>query len=209
MKIYSKEINGATVIKKKNQIVVKRTKTIKDKDGNEKVVNTQIYNPTEDMILADGWVEYIAPPIEPNRRKSPMQVMQEIVFEQYNSRTDITNEEALDRMIIIYDWKHYIGKPLKVGQCVVEGDNVYRVRQDITEVLDIYPPSLVTASLYEVIVLTATGTKDDPIHYTPPMEIYKDKYYIQNDVLYLCTRDSGAALSHNLQDLINIYVSKV
>ena len=208
MKIYSKEIDRATIIKKKNQIVVKKTKTIKDRDGNEKVVNTRIYNPTEDMILADGWVEYIAPPIEPDRRKSPMQVMQEIVFEQYNSRTDITNEEALNRMVIIYDWLHYVGKPLKVGQCVVEGNNVYRVRQDINEVLEVYPPSIVPA-LYEVIEMVHTGDLNDPIPYVAPMEIFKGKYYSEGGVVYNCIRDSGTALTHFLNDLVGIYVEFV
>jgi hypothetical protein len=53
------------------------------------------------------------------------------------------------------------------------------------------------------------GTKDAPIPFTTSMEIFKDKYYTQDGVLYLCIRDSGIALSHNLQDLINIYVSRV
>lgn len=57
MKKYTK--NGE--IKTRNQIVIKSTKTIKDKDGNDKVVSTNTYNPTEDMIFADGWVEYIIP----------------------------------------------------------------------------------------------------------------------------------------------------
>ena len=201
MKQYIK--NG--IIKSRNQIVLRVNKTIKDKNGNDKEVVAQIFNPIEDMILADGWVEYIAPPIEPDRRKSPMQVMQEIVFEQYNSRTDITNKEALDRMVIIYDWLHYIGKPLKIGQCVVEGDNVYRVRQDINEVLEVYPPSIVPA-LYEVIEMVHTGDLNDPIPYVAPMEIFKGKYYSEGDVVYNCIRDSGTALSHSLKDLVNLYV---
>lgn len=199
MKKYTKVINGISVIKTRKQIVIK-------KGG----MNT--FNPTEEMILADGWIEYIpkVESIKPSEHvKNSYDIMQEIIFEQYNSRTDISDKEALDRSVVIYDWEHYIGKSLKTGQVVVHEGNVYRVRQDVTEVLDVYPPSLVTASLYEVIVLTATGEKDDPIPYTPPMEIYKDKYYTQNDVLYLCTRDSGTALSHNLQDLINIYVNKI
>lgn len=52
-------------IKTRNQIVIKGQRTIKDKDGNEKVMNTNTYNPTEDMLLADGWVEYITPVYEP------------------------------------------------------------------------------------------------------------------------------------------------
>lgn len=46
-------------IKTRNQILIRGTKTIKDKDGNERVVNTQIINPTEQMIFDDGWVEYV------------------------------------------------------------------------------------------------------------------------------------------------------
>lgn len=199
MKQYVKVINGLSVIRTRKQIVIQ-------KDG----MNT--YNPTEEMILADGWVEYVpkVEPIVPNEpAKGPYDIMQEIIFDQYNARTDISDKEALDRAIVIYDWEHYIGNSLKTGQVVVYEENIYRVRQDINEVLDVYPPGVTTASLYEVIVLTATGDKDDPIPYTPPMEIFEGRYYSQDGALFLCTRDSGTALSHNLQDLINIYVSIV
>ena len=53
------------IIKTRNQIVIKGQRTIKDKDGNEKVVGTNTYNPTEEMILADGWEEYVTPTYEP------------------------------------------------------------------------------------------------------------------------------------------------
>lgn len=177
------------VIKTRNQIVIR-------KDG----INT--YNPTEEMIFADGWEEYVPPIVEP--KKSRTQVLNEIVLEQYNARTDISDAEALDRAIVIYDWTTYIGKTLNAGQCVVHEDKVYRVRQT-HGVLEVYPPSLDTAALYEVIVLTATGAVDDPITYTPPMEIFEGKYYVQDGIKYLCTRNSGTALSHNLSDLVGIY----
>ena len=48
-------------IKFRNQIVLHGTRTIKGKDGKEKEVRTQIINPKEEMILADGWVEYVTP----------------------------------------------------------------------------------------------------------------------------------------------------
>ena len=49
------------IIKPRNQIVLHGTRTIKDKDGNEKEVKTQIINPREEMLLADGWVVYEEP----------------------------------------------------------------------------------------------------------------------------------------------------
>jgi hypothetical protein len=66
-----------------------------------------------------------------------------------------------------------------------------------------------TAALYEVVDYKHEGTESDPIPYTPPMEIFADKYYIQYDVLYKCTRDSQTALSHNLADLVGMYVEIV
>jgi hypothetical protein len=73
-------------------------------------------------------------------------------------------------------------------------------------VLEVYPPSLSTAALYEVINYQHEGTIDDPIPYVPPMEIFNGKYYIQNDIKYLCNRDSGTALSHDLSALVGLYV---
>ncbi|MBQ9954663.1 MAG: DUF4376 domain-containing protein [Eggerthellaceae bacterium] len=52
MKIYSKIIDGKIIIKRADEIVVK---------GN----GSQTFNPTESMILADGWTEYVAPVYEP------------------------------------------------------------------------------------------------------------------------------------------------
>lgn len=57
-------------IKPRNQIVIKGKHTIKDKDGNERVVNTNIYNPKHEDLIADGWEEYIAPtPPEPTEEQ--------------------------------------------------------------------------------------------------------------------------------------------
>ena len=66
-----------------------------------------------------------------------------------------------------------------------------------------------TASLYKVVDKEHAGTIGDPIPYFPPMEIFKDKYYIQNADVYKCTRDSGTPLSHNLKDLVGLYVEVV
>lgn len=72
-----------------------------------------------------------------------------------------------------------------------------------------WEPGLNTASLYKVVDKEHAGTIGDPIPYFPPMEIFKDKYYIQNADVYKCTRDSGTPLSHNLEDLVGQYVERV
>lgn len=101
----------------------------------------------------------------------------------------------------------------KIGIDVVKGHR-YQYGEDLWEVLqghktqENWKPSLETASLWKRVDEEHAGTKDDPIPYAPPMEIFKDKYYTQSKVLYKCIRDSGQPLSHNLPDLVGNYVEK-
>lgn len=193
------------IIKTRNNIVLRVTKEI---DGKE--VKLQVINPSEEAILADGWVEYLVEytPPQGEPKKSRMQIVEELVVKQYNERTDISNEEALDYMAIIYPWDYYLDKELTEGMIVTYEDKPWRVRQTHTA-MEIYPPSLDTASLYEAIDKEHSGEADDPIPYTPPMEIFKGKYYIEEEVVYMCTRNSEVALSHKLGDLVGLYVEEV
>lgn len=101
----------------------------------------------------------------------------------------------------------------KIGIDVVKGHR-YQYGGDLWEVLqghktqENWKPSLETSSLWKRVDEEHKGTKDDPIPYEPPMEIFKDKYYTQSKVLYKCIRDSGQPLSHNLSDLVGNYVEK-
>ena len=197
MKQYTKTINGRVEIKPASRIVVKRN-------------GMQIINPSEELILADGWEVYEPPTIEPvPYQPTERDLLEELLKNEFNARTTTSNEDALHYMLIVYPFEHYIGKSLKAGQLVTYLERIYRVRQDIPVVLEGQFPSVDTAALYEVIEKEHEGTMDDPIPYLPPMEIFAGKYYSQNDVLYLCTRDSGTAMSHDLYDLKGIYVELV
>lgn len=194
------------VIKSRNNIVLRVTKEV-----NGKEVKLQVINPREEAILADGWEVYTPPTIEPSttpRKKSRFEIIEELVTKQYNTRTDISNEEALDYMAIIYPWDYYLDKVLTEGMMVTYEDKPWRVRQTHTP-LEIYPPSLDTASLYEKIDKEHDGTLEDPIPYAPPMEIFEGKYYEQSGVVYRCTRNSEVALAHDLGALVGLYVEEV
>lgn len=70
MKIYEKEIDGKLVRKQRNEIVLSVTRTIIDKKtGEENEVNSNVYNPTHEMLLENGWVEYV--PVN-NAKEVPM-----------------------------------------------------------------------------------------------------------------------------------------
>ena len=180
------------------------------RDGSRIVIRKdgfQIISPSEEMILADGWEQYTPPAVEPAEPEPTVdEQVRELILEQYNKRTDITDEDALKRPLLVYAWESYIGKSLTNGQIVSYNDTLYRVRQDISAVLADQYPSLDTAALFEAIEVEASGTADDPIAYVPPMEIFSGKYYTQGGEKYLCTRDSGTALSHDLSALVGLYV---
>ena len=188
----------------KDGVIRDRSRIVIRKEG------FQIISPSEEMILADGWEQYTPPAVEPAEPEPTIdEQVRELILEQYNKRTDITDEDALKRPLLVYAWESYIGKSLTTGQIVSYNDTLYRVRQDISAVLADQYPSLDTAALFEAIEVEASGTADDPIAYVPPMEIFNGKYYTQGGVLYLCTRDSGTALSHDLSALVGLYVTTV
>ena len=70
-------------------------------------------------------------------------------------------------------------------------------------------PGIGTESLYTRIDETHAGTYEDPIPYGGNMVLEKGKYYSQDGVIYICTRDSGISLTHPLKDLVGHYVDIV
>lgn len=122
---------------------------------------------------------------------------------------ELSDKEALKRKRLYPEWASFIGKPLNTGFKVQYGDNLYKVRQSITTVLENQYPSENTAALYEEINETAEGTLDDPIPYNGNMELFEGLYYSQNGATYKCTRSTGTAVYHDLSALVGIYVEKI
>ena len=60
-----------------------------------------------------------------------------------------------------------------------------------------------TESIYTVIDEVHAGTQEDPIPYEKNMELFKGKYYTQNDEMYLCIRNSGIAMQYDLANLVS------
>lgn len=139
----------------------------------------------------------------------PFEEQAKIVLKaQTRQVTTFSNNEALKVRDLFDNWNDLIGQTLNAGQIVRTAEGLWRVRQE-HKAQKHYAPSIHTAALYERIVRDHEGTESDPIPYAPPMEIFNGKYYTQDDVLYLCTRDSGQALTHNLSELVGLYVSIV
>lgn len=132
--------------------------------------------------------------------------MLKMALKQARAITD--DQEALSVQCLYKEWNKQIGKQLNVGEYIQHEGKLYRVLQAHTA-QNTWAPGNGTESIFVVIDKEHTGTLEDPIPYEGNMELFNGKYYIQNEVVYLCTRDSGAPLYHDLSSLVGIYVEEV
>lgn len=198
-------------IKYANRIVV-------NKDG------FNIYNPTEEQILADGWVEYVAPTPEPptaeeeieaaaygTRQRLMTMMFEESITSKINTY-ELTDKEALSVKELYPKWKE--GIEVKVGEKYGLNEKLYQVVQAHTTQDNWRPDRL--SSLW-VEVSYHAGTKADPIPYNEDhnpqfqgMVLELGNIYTQDGILYECIRDSqGVKIVQDLAGLVDNYVKVV
>ena len=125
---------------------------------------------------------------------------------------NFTDEQALEVSSIYPTWEELCGKKFcadTAGYRFRHGDDLYKTKSAKYTFESHWIPGVGTESLFERIDVTHKGTADDPIPYDGNMELFNGKYYLQNNVLYVCIRDSGAAMYHALADLVGLYVETV
>lgn len=122
------------------------------------------------------------------------------------NRFGLTAKEALAVQSFYPEWM--TGIEAKNGERYQSENLLWECLKDHTT-QENWKPSVGTASLWKVVEPEHEGTESDPVPYNPPMELFKDKFYTQNGVKYKCTRDSGGPLTHDLSELVGIYVELV
>lgn len=121
----------------------------------------------------------------------------------------MSDEKALNCISVFPTWESYIGKSLKTGERVVYQNELWKVRQEITTVLENQSPSIETAALYERIDEEHAGTLEDPIPYANTMTVEEGKHYIEEGIIYKCIRGSGQPLYASCASLVGNYFEKV
>lgn len=99
------------------------------------------------------------------------------------------------------------GHAYAAGVYLVYGGELYRVLQAHTS-QESWLPGAGTESIYERIDEVHDGTKYDPIPYGGNMALENGKYYVQDGVVYVCTRDTGNAVYQPLAELAGLYVEE-
>ena len=87
--------------------------------------------------------------------------------------------------------------------------NLYKTINDNITFAIYWIPDDGTESMYARIDEVHVGTMADPIPYDGNMALENGKYYIEDDVLYLCNRDTVNPVYNALSELVGIYVDIV
>lgn len=118
---------------------------------------------------------------------------------------------ALTAVELFPKWKELVEKGAEVerGFRFQYDNKLYRTEQEKYTFTANYVPGVGTESLFSKVDETHKGTIEDPIPYETNMEIYEGLYYSQNGVTYLCIRNSGQPLYHDLSALVGNYVEVV
>ena len=127
-----------------------------------------------------------------------------------------SDEQALEVQSLYKEWESYPDgyefKANRDGKSVPDRVNhkdvLYKVIQDHTK-QSLYNPKDATSLFTPIKKDTETGTIDNPISWVTGMECEEGLYYIENDVVYLCTRSSGTGLYYSPSALIGTYFEVV
>lgn len=140
---------------------------------------------------------------ESSRPLTESEVLAMLIPQQINTLA-VDDNTAL-RMLDFYpEWAADMA--YTVGYKVRRYGKLWRVVQAHTSQTGWEPEN--AASLWEQINETHSGTVDDPIPYSGNMALTAGLYYMQDWVIYKCTRDTGNPVYHALSELVGLYVEK-
>ena len=123
----------------------------------------------------------------------------------HKASASLTDEDALEAVELFPVWAVGVLYD-KEGIRIRYGEKLYKTRMAHTSQADWTPD--ITPSLYAEVEKPGQGdTPDNPIHYDNNMELFKDKYYEQYGVVYVCIRDTGVPVYNDLSALVGIYVN--
>ena len=170
-----------------------------------KVVNGEKMEMTADEIAALQEEAKLLNAVRQNQPMTESEVSRMLIAQQINTLT-VDDNTAL-RMLEFYpEWAS--GMDYSTGYKVQHGGKLWRCLQAHTSQTG-WEPSTATASLWEEICESHAGTLNDPIPYDGNMALEAGKYYIQDYVIYLCTRSTGQPVYNALSELVGLYVETV
>lgn len=141
---------------------------------------------------------------ERTRHLTAEEVTAMLIRQQINTIT-VDDNTAL-RMIEFYpEWES--DTDYTAGYKVQYGGKLWRCLQAHASQTGWEPEN--APALWTEICESHAGTLTDPIPYSGNMALSAGLYYIQDYVIYLCTRDTGNPVYSPLVELVGIYVNNI
>jgi hypothetical protein len=169
-----------------------------------KYVNGKIVEMTAEEVSAMK-AEAVRWQMEENKRPLTAEEVTALLIRQSVNTLEVDDNTAL-RMLDYYPaWE--ADTAYTVGYKVQYDGRLWRCVQAHASQIG-WEPEFVPA-MWESINETHSGTEDDPIPYEGNMALTKGLHYVQDYVVYRCTRDTGVPIYHALADLTGVYVEEV
>ena len=142
--------------------------------------------------------------VESHKPITVNEVLAMLIPQQINTLT-VDDQTAL-RMVEFYpSWASDTAYPAVYK--VQYGGKLWRCRQAHTSQEGWEPENF--PALWEEICDTHDGSLYDPIPYEGSMALVSGKYYSQDGVTYLCSRDTVNPVYNPLRELVGLYVKEV
>ncbi len=156
--------------------------------------------------MQDAHQKYAA---EELHRPLTQQEVTDILIKAQVNTVDIADSVSVRMKAYYPTFSEIIGQTVKLGFKFQYESNLYKTIQPELTIQEHYPPMTGTESLYMRIDEEHLGNKYDPIPYSGNMALESGKYYTQDDVVYLCNRDTENPVHNALSELVGIYVKIV
>ena len=157
----------------------------------------------------DAAVRYEA---EENRRPLSLNEVQEMLVRQQINTLTVDDQTALRMRDYYPEWADLADAQYSTDKAefkFTHGGELYKTIPAVHTFGAQWVPGVGTESLYVRIDETHDGTKYNPIPYSGNMTLEAGKYYAQDGVTYLCSRDTGNPVYHALSELVGLYVEVV
>ena len=177
-----------------------------------KNVNGKLIEMTEAEIAEEKQKIQLAKAEEKSRPLTAEEVTALLIRQQINT-LEVDDHTALRMRRYYPTFAELVGQTVSQGTKFRADDSedavLYKTIQPELTIQAHYPPGVGTESLYTRIDETHDGTKYDPIPYDGNMALEYGKYYIQDYVIYRCTRDTVNPVYNALAELVGLYVTEV
>ena len=121
--------------------------------------------------------------------------------------SELNDNKAVDYSELYPEWSSRIGKEVTVDTRLWYNGNLWKVTNAHTVQAD-WTPDTASSLFIKVAKDIEGGTINNPIHYSINMELIEGKYYIEDGIIYLCTRSLAQSV-WKLADLVGLNVTIV